>query len=353
MCIAIYKPADKFVDWEDMREAERCNSDGWGFAVRLPEGRLLARRGLSGYQGFREAFEPFARFQAIIHFRIRTHGAVKLGNCHPFMVSKSLAVIHNGMINIDQNVNAKRSDTWHFNELVLRQFYAARKDFWRHSAYKFVIEQMSYNKFVFLSAGGGHAIYNESEGHWAGGIWYSNRSYQRSSVGFGHCSREAYYAYGSDGGRYERYWDRLERERAKRRGDSIVIGRRQDRAPETSTPPAPAEKERQLILVSDDVVADTPASTDDALSPVELARQEFDRQTAELQAASQSEEQAAVDETTELEEERVGQLEEERAAMLASRLIDEGCGESTITEIHDIFGNEGLEALVDLLPEGM
>jgi hypothetical protein len=42
------------------------------------------------------------------------------------------------------------------------------------------------SKFVFLRSDGESTIWNESDGHWAGDIWYSNGSYKcaRTTLGF-------------------------------------------------------------------------------------------------------------------------------------------------------------------------
>lgn len=179
MCLAIYKPASTRPDWEAYRNGHSANDDSWGFAA-VVDGRLVTLCGIGNFAEFREAFEPYADRQAIIHFRWSTHGKTDLANCHPFMVADDLAVIHNGIISIKCDVDADRSDTWHFNELVLRPMHSRDTDFYLQADVRYSQEMAhSGSKFVFLRADGDYAIWNESAGKWdADGHWYSNNSHQ-------------------------------------------------------------------------------------------------------------------------------------------------------------------------------
>jgi hypothetical protein len=199
MCLAIYKPKGKLVAGHEMRNAMRTNDDGWGFAARTPSGELVVRRGVGEYDSFRNALDPYMEDQVIIHFRMATHGSVKKGNCHPFMISPGLAVIHNGVIPIDLNVDKDKSDTWHFVELVLKKFYSLRRDFWVRPEFKYVIEQaVSGSKLVFLRDDGTYGIFNEGHGKWIDGIWYSNTSHQwRYVAPARQYSKKDTYAFGS------------------------------------------------------------------------------------------------------------------------------------------------------------
>lgn len=178
MCLAIYKPAATLPDWSAYRNGHSSNDDSWGFAA-VVDGRLVTRCGIGDFAEFREAFEPYADRQAIIHFRWSTHGKTDLDNCHPFLVSDDLAVIHNGVISIKCDVDADRSDTWHFNELVLRPMHGRDPDFFRHTDVRYTQELAhSGSKFVFLRADGEFSIWNEASGTWdADGHWYSNNSH--------------------------------------------------------------------------------------------------------------------------------------------------------------------------------
>lgn len=179
MCLAIYKPATTQPDWTAYENGHIQNSDSWGFAV-VVDGQLVTRCGIGKFEEFREAFEPYADRQAIIHFRWATHGKKDESNCHPFMVADDLAVIHNGVIGIKCNVNAAMSDTWHFNELILKPMHGRDPDFYNRNDVIFSQELAhAGSKFVFLRADGDWQIWNADDGEWArDGHWYSNDSHE-------------------------------------------------------------------------------------------------------------------------------------------------------------------------------
>jgi glutamine amidotransferase len=177
MCLAIYKPADTKPDWGAYRNGMAENPDGWGFAV-IDNGELLTACGMGGFADFHHNFEPFSHCQSIIHFRWATHGTKDETNCHPFFV-KDLAVIHNGVIQIDTKSDAARSDTWHFVTKVVAPMYERDRDFFTHDDVIFNMELAhSTSKFVFLRQDGTVCIWNEEDGkHAADGHWYSNDGY--------------------------------------------------------------------------------------------------------------------------------------------------------------------------------
>lgn len=179
MCLAIYKPADTAADWTAYENGHLQNNDSWGFAA-VVDGQIVTRCGIGNFAEFRESFEPYADKQALIHFRWATHGRKDESNCHPFMVSDTLAVIHNGVIRIKCDENPAMSDTWHFNELVLKPMYERDPDFYGRPDVVFSQELAhDSSKFVFLRADGDYQIWNSDDGEWErDGHWYSNDSYE-------------------------------------------------------------------------------------------------------------------------------------------------------------------------------
>ena len=185
MCLAIYKPADTAADWTSYENGFESNDHSWGFAA-VQDGSLVVKHGVGKFDEFRHAFEPYATCQAVIHFRWATHGSRTVANCHPFLVARDLAVIHNGIISIKCSVHSDRSDTWHFNELVLKPLHKRDHDFFTRPEMIYTQELAHRgNKLCFLRADGTYAIWGEEDGHWeTDGHWYSNRDYQ-STWGYG------------------------------------------------------------------------------------------------------------------------------------------------------------------------
>lgn len=112
----------------------------------------------------------------VIHFRIATSGHEKFTNLHPFLVNKNLGFVHNGIIS--KLGNQQYSDTWEFNEMILKKI---DKNFLQNDGIFALIEKsIDGSKLVFLDNFGNWKIANEQKGHWYEGNWYSNDSYLHS-----------------------------------------------------------------------------------------------------------------------------------------------------------------------------
>lgn len=109
----------------------------------------------------------------VLHFRISTSGFKGEHNLHPFLVSKDLGFVHNGVIK--GLGNQKFSDTYEFNDM-LKKF---GHDFLRDEMSKFLIsEYIGYSKLIFLDSKDEFTIVNEELGKWTDDNWYSNDSYK-------------------------------------------------------------------------------------------------------------------------------------------------------------------------------
>lgn len=184
MCLAIYKPSKVEVDWDALEEGFRCNSHGAGF-VTAHKGSIEIHKGYFTFDEFRQAYQPHVHKQAAIHFRLATHGTRGSDMCHPFLVTDELALIHNGILDIDTSDDKDKSDTWHYVEYILKPLALKDRDFYSDPSIKFLGQAaISGSKFVFLRADGDWDIWNQDDGHWVGDAWYSNRSYVKSSIGY-------------------------------------------------------------------------------------------------------------------------------------------------------------------------
>lgn len=185
MCLAIYKPRGVVVPSEAYREGFRCNSHGAGF-VTARGGKLRIHKGLFTFDDFWRAFEPHQDEQSLVHFRLATHGEKSTQNCHPFSVSAETAMIHNGILSIQCDLNAVMSDTWHYTNLVLSPMAKRDRDFFLHADVRFLGEQAigRGNKFCFLRGDGEFGIWNEDQGYWEDDAWFSNQSHHLRHIGF-------------------------------------------------------------------------------------------------------------------------------------------------------------------------
>jgi len=213
MCLAIYKPKGVTIKKKYLRNGWDANEDGAGFAIARG-GKVEIHKGFFTWKEFYKSFREYnhARETAIIHFRFATHGVTNVTNCHPFALGSGdeYAMIHNGVIDIECSDKAL-SDTAHFAELVLAPMLEAGVQF-DSGALRFLVEGNigDLNKIVILRGDGSHVIYNEKQGEWKNGSWYSNGGYKWSGGNWvnylptdyalsrrGGASSRAYAGYGS------------------------------------------------------------------------------------------------------------------------------------------------------------
>lgn len=191
MCIAIYQSPGCRLPKEQLVQSFKNNPDGAGIAYFNENGDIIIEKDMT-LDGILYKYEravdryahnsPFA-----VHFRIATHGAVDLDNCHPFRVSDDTTLIHNGIIPVVFNSKSDpRSDTRVFVDEYLPKLPADWMD--DDHLFDMVETYIGHSKLVILSRAGDHDAYiaNEDAGHWSkdGKFWYSNSSYGTDSKMF-------------------------------------------------------------------------------------------------------------------------------------------------------------------------
>jgi glutamine amidotransferase len=177
MCIAIYKPADKILSQETLNECYNSNPDGAGF-MYAQDKKLHIEKGFFSYESFYQAFKEHEHKQAVLHFRIKTHGKIDTTNCHPFAVNNAIGFVHNGIISGFGDTN--HSDTIGFNNAILQPLVHkwGNLALFQDPIVDLIEGRIGYSKLVFLDRHGNHKIMNEHKGEWDNGIWYSNNSYK-------------------------------------------------------------------------------------------------------------------------------------------------------------------------------
>jgi len=178
----VYKPKGITVKKEVYNTCFDNNKDGAGFIVREKTGELKLEKGFFTFKDFWEHFQPHLSKQAIIHFRIATHGEVDTENCHPLWVKENtLAFAHNGVINqVDCSKDKTRSDTWHFNATMLQHLREKMGEefIFDEVIQSLITEYISWSKLAFLHADGRTLIFNKSKGDMENGVWFSNSTYK-------------------------------------------------------------------------------------------------------------------------------------------------------------------------------
>ena len=180
MCLAIYKPAGASIEVDALRNGFSSNPHGAGFAV-ANDGILSIHKGFFTFDDFLEAYSALSHLQMAIHFRWATHGNRDKDNCHPFQITPDLAVIHNGVLDIECDIDKSMSDTWHYVEYILKPLAERDAAFFDDPVFRFLGEShISGSKMVFLRADGEWGIWNSQSGYWQGDCWFSNKSHEAS-----------------------------------------------------------------------------------------------------------------------------------------------------------------------------
>ena len=181
MCIIVYKPKGRTVKKDTYQACFDNNSDGAGFIVREKTGELKLEKGFFTFKDFWEHFQPHQSKQAIVHFRIRTHGDTDKENCHPYWVKEGkLAFAHNGIIsNIDFEKDKTKSDTWHFNVKMLQhlQEKLGEEFIWDPILQELISNYIGYSKLTFMHQDGRVLIFGKATGTKENGVWFSNYSF--------------------------------------------------------------------------------------------------------------------------------------------------------------------------------
>lgn len=178
MCKPYFRPSKKVL--------ERCfdrNPHGAGLAY--PEkGKLVLKKGYFDFEDFYEEFvKVSSRYPLMVHFRWASAGEINKENCHPFVINKDCAMVHNGTIwdFVPDPKKTKKSDTRLYVERVLSPMLPKNNPK-SCPVTKYLLEKsIGRSKIIILDKFGRYCILNEGLGVWSKGIWYSNDGFKEFS----------------------------------------------------------------------------------------------------------------------------------------------------------------------------
>ena len=229
MCILIHQPKDYCFTAEHLADFYSKNPDGFGAIVNHEDERGVKVYKIVGSLKDIEDlyFSTIACYEAVIHFRMKTHGDIDMDNCHPYVVTDSMWMAHNGILSSGNSKDPKKSDTWHYIQDFLRPMLEQTPDALENPYIRGYIGVHigASNKFGFMNKDGKVHIVNKHSGVEYEGVWYSN-TYAWSPYKHGYEPAPSYYSgysksstahspktnnhYGSSSS--WRYWNELEEE---------------------------------------------------------------------------------------------------------------------------------------------
>lgn len=206
MCIIVYKPKNvKMIDLDTLKTCMENNPDGSGYMFNISDGvfikkgfwsapELLKSLETDVLKYYKNVSEP----DIAIHCRISTAGLTKNENCHPFPISEHVgrlqstflitdrAIVHNGMINIEDPEHKNLSDTQIFVKDILSKI-----DLLNPINDLLIRLAIGSSKMLFFDNTGKF----KSIGQWIEdqGIYYSNNTYKSKKYSYSYYDYDNYY----------------------------------------------------------------------------------------------------------------------------------------------------------------
>jgi hypothetical protein len=201
MCLLVKQPASTSFTDDFLADVYSKNSDGFG-VMYAEAGKVHVFKCLpTNAQEFIDFYRAHADGKDCVwHARMQTHGDIDMDNCHPYRVTDTIWMAHNGILSTGNASDTTRSDTWHFIRNILAPALTANPDLLLDEQFQKFIGSMigNSNKFGFVRADGEIVIINEKAGVEFVGAWLSN-TYAWSTTKFGF---QTAYSQGSSGYRY-------------------------------------------------------------------------------------------------------------------------------------------------------
>lgn len=162
MCVLIYKPKGVEIPSKKiLRACFEANPHGAGFATPTSIHHSMNFKTI--YKGLKCVPKEE---HCIIHFRLATHGSIRLRNCHPFKID-SICFAHNGVLSIPVKNDMTDSET------AFKWLYPTIKKYGLESKEldNKVKQIIGYSKFAFLC---GDKIKLYGDFRQIDGVYYSN-----------------------------------------------------------------------------------------------------------------------------------------------------------------------------------
>lgn len=180
MCIIALKPEKVTLSKAQMKIMWDANPHGAGF-MYASGGKVVVIKGLMTLDSLWDAVQAAGPLRKmVLHFRVKTHGAISPEMTHPFWVTEDkLAMVHNGVIRpLVHKTTELVSDTAVFAKTLAANYtdplLAVKSSFHREMMEAYI----GQSKMVFMDGTGKTWILNEHLGEWNKSVWYSNQKYK-------------------------------------------------------------------------------------------------------------------------------------------------------------------------------
>lgn len=176
MCILIHHPINTQFAAEQLQDFYNKNPDGFGAIVKRGD-TVEVIKSVGKIDEIIDLYNSqVSGNEAIIHFRMKTHGEINIANCHPYEVVPGIYMAHNGVLSTGNAADPKMSDTWHYIQDFLKPILEHDPEMLFNAGFQRMIAGHigSGNKFGFMDQSGRTVIINRTSGVDHSGVWYSN-----------------------------------------------------------------------------------------------------------------------------------------------------------------------------------
>lgn len=193
MCILIHHPINTQFAVEQLQDFYNKNPDGFGAIVKRGD-TVEVIKSIGKVDEIIDLYnQQVSGHEAIIHFRMKTHGEIDIANCHPYEVVPGIYMAHNGILSTGNAADPKMSDTWHYIQDFLKPMLEQDPSLLFNVGFQRMIAGHigNSNKFGFMDQSGRTVIINRTAGVDHKGVWYSN-TYAWTPWKFGYGSAPEY-----------------------------------------------------------------------------------------------------------------------------------------------------------------
>ena len=320
MCVIIKREPKILIPEDKIISACHVNPDGYGFSIvdrdRLETIKIHNAKGNDSTEILKR-LEDAKDHLVYLHLRYTTAGKTNEENCHPFEVFKGdnfeVQFMHNGTLSkFAKGVTDNHSDTWHFNEEILKPMIRAFYEvdgagvLLNPVVAKILAEFKGASAFMLYdNEGNTLAVENSAckqfDGWWASNEYSFNRSHRepvKTSCDTGSTRYESYYYGGyADYDHYDTYdyntrskttsattavketkpvatvLEKTTRDECKKVGYAIMQAKKQGILPRTLTPPSQRLTFLEMAELSDlkDIMTMTEGDIYDLVEELPLA----------------------------------------------------------------------------------
>jgi len=176
MCLLIHQPKGVTFSKAELADFVDHNADGFGFMYG--DGKLLHFLKMMGNaKDVTDAYYAHvAGRDAVLHFRMATHGPKTEENAHPFAIVPGIMLAHNGILSIGNPYDETKTDTEHLVEHFIRPLALQDPSRLFDAKWGEMLGKMigTSNKLAIAHADGRVALINEDAGVRHKGAWMSN-----------------------------------------------------------------------------------------------------------------------------------------------------------------------------------